>query len=380
MEKIHNQFLKLRIDWVLVGGLVPLLLAGLITMNPFTANSESYFFNRQLIWIAVSLLVFLIASLIDWRFLRRSGVVALAYIAGILTLGLLFVLRQATNETYSWIVFGGFSLQPAEFMKILVIIILAKYFTRRHIEIARTRHIIISGLYAFIPFILIFLQPDFGSAMIVAFIWLGMVLVAGISKKHLLLVFGTGALAFVFLWSFVFVDYQKDRIISFIHPLADIQGVGYNAFQSTVAVGSGQILGKGVGYGSQSRLKFLPEPETDFIFASFAEEWGYLGSLVLFASFGVVIWRILANSMKGPTNFEVLFGFGLAMMFVSHFIIHVGMNIGLLPVTGLPMPFVSYGGSHLLAEFLGLGILMGMRKYSLAFHRDDVRNEFIGPQ
>ncbi len=168
--------------------------------------------------------------------------------------------------------------------------------------------------------------------------------------------------------------------MNFIHPLADIHGSGYNAFQSTIAVGSGQILGKGVGYGTQSRLKFLPEYQTDFIFAAFAEEWGLIGVLIVFLLFGVIIWRILANALVGATNFETLFGLGLAIMFLAHFIVHVGMNIGILPVTGLPMPFMSYGGSHLMVEFIGLGILMGMRKYSLSFHRDDAKNEFIGPQ
>ncbi|MFA6274970.1 MAG: FtsW/RodA/SpoVE family cell cycle protein, partial [Candidatus Paceibacterota bacterium] len=120
--------------------------------------------------------------------------------------------------------------------------------------------------------------------------------------------------------------------------------------------------------------------QTDFIFAAFAEEWGFLGVLIFFFLFGLIIWRILTIAMKGATNFEILFGLGVAVMFMAHLLIHVGMNIGLLPVTGLPLPFLSYGGSHLLAEFMGLGILMGMKRYSLAYHRDDVKNEFIGPQ
>ncbi len=368
----------IAIDWILFFSILPLLLAGLITMNTFTG--DSYYFNRQLIWVAVSLGAFWVCSLIDWRFLRQSTVVAILYGVGLAFLIFLLFMGQVTRGAQGWLDFGGFSIQPAEFMKLLLIVILAKYFTRRHIEIAHIRHIIISGLYAFIPFLLIFLQPDFGSAVIIFLIWFGMILVAGISKKHLFMVFGLGFLSFILLWSFVFADYQKARIISFIHPLADIQGTGYNAFQSTVAVGSGQIWGKGVGYGSQSRLEFLPEHQTDFIFASFAEEWGFVGVTLLFIAFGIVIWRVLAISMRGATNFEILFGFGLVIMLMSHFIIHVGMNVGLLPVTGLPIPFLSYGGSHLLAEFIGLGMLMGMRRYSLSFHRDDIHNEFLGPQ
>ncbi len=382
MYSLFSGFKRLSVDWILFFSILPLLAAGLITMHTFTG--DNYFFNRQLLWVFVSLSVFFIFSFIDWRFLRQSYVVAGLYIIGLLPLIFLVVMGQVTGQVTrgieGWITFGGFSVQPSEFFKLILIIILAKYFTRRHIEIANIRHIIISGLYAFVPFVLIFLQPDLGSAIIIFLIWFGMILMAGISKKHLLAVFTVGILSFLLLWNFVFYDYQKARIISFLDPLADIQGTGYNAFQSMVAVGSGQLFGKGVGYGTQSKLQFLPEHQTDFIFASFAEEWGFIGVFILVVLLGVVIWRIMANALTGATNFEVLFGVGLAIMFMSHFVIHIGMNIGWLPVTGLPLPFLSYGGSHLLTEFMGLGILMGMRKYSLAFHRDDVNSEFLGPR
>ncbi len=177
---------------------------------------------------------------------------------------------------------------------------------------------------------------------------------------------------------YVFKDFQKQRIINFIHPLADIRGSGYHAYQSTIAVGSGQVLGKGVGYGTQSRLQFLPEYHTDFIFAAFSEEWGFIGSVLLFAVFGVVIWRVLANALHGESNFEILFGAGVAILLFAHFMINVGMNIGLLPVTGITVPFMSYGGSHLLTEFMALGILMGMRRYARPVHKDVIKNEFLG--
>jgi rod shape determining protein RodA len=205
-----------------------------------------------------------------------------------------------------------------------------------------------------------------------------MALVSGISKRHILLVLGGGIIIFILLWVGVFHPYQKARIVNFINPLSNIQGSGYNVYQSTIAVGSGQLLGKGVGLGTQSRLKFLPEYETDFIFAAFAEEWGFIGVLLLFILFGLIIWRILNNALLGATNFEILYGLGLAIYFMSHLIINIGMNIGLAPVTGITLPFMSYGGSHLLSEFIGLGILMGMRRYSRIAHRDDMRNEFLG--
>jgi len=370
--------LSCRIDWLLVMATIPLVVFGLVTMNSFT--SQSYFFDRQITWVFFAYALLLALSFIDWRFLRKSGVLIVLYLIIISVLALLFVIGHSIRGAQSWLSFGGLSLQPADIMKLILVMMLAKYFSKRHIEIADIRHIIISGLYAFIPFAAILVQPDFGSALVVFLIWLGMILVSGVSKKHLLLLLLVAAFSFIFAWSFLLHPYQKERIRTFIHPLADIRGSGYNAFQSTIAVGSGQIFGKGVGNGTQSRLKFLPEYQTDFIFAAFAEEWGLIGVLIVFTLFGAIFWRILANALVGATNFETLFGLGLVVMLLAHFIINVGMNIGILPITGLPLPFMSYGGSHLLVEFAGLGILMGMRKYSLAFHRDDVKNEFIGPQ
>ena len=155
-------------------------------------------------------------------------------------------------------------------------------------------------------------------------------------------------------------------------------GAGYNAYQSTIAVGSGGILGKGIGYGTQSRLNFLPEYQTDFIFAAFAEEWGFVGIIFLFASFSILIFRIIYSATRGESNFEMLFGVGLSIFLIAHFTINVGMNIGLLPVTGIPLPFVSYGGTHMMILFAALGVLMGMRKYRRAAHQDLMKNEFLG--
>jgi rod shape determining protein RodA len=370
-----NLWSRSKIDWILFASVLPLVFAGLVTMNSFV--SQNYFFEKQLIWLLVSVLSFFVLSFFDFRFFRKTGVLLSFFAVSVLLLVFLF-LTSSIKGAQSWFDLGFFAFQPADLIKLVLILLLAKYFSKRHIEIANVRHILVSGFYTFVFFVLVLLQPDFGSAIIIFLIWFGMVLVSGISKKHLLAVFLVGIVAFVGLWFYVFEDHQKDRIITFIHPMADIQGAGYNAYQSTIAVGSGQLLGKGVGFGTQSRLQFLPEYETDFIFSAFAEEWGFIGIVFLFIFFGIVIWRILINAAKGASNFEVLFGLGLAIMFISHFIIHVGMNIGLLPVTGITIPFMSYGGSHLLVEFIGLGILMGMRRYSRVVHRDDMHNEFLG--
>jgi len=375
-SRFVSTFFPRHLDWVLLGALVPILLAGLFTMSSFVG--ENTFFKRQGIWIVVASIIFLALSRIDFHFLRRTRVLVTLYLFSAGILSLLFFVGSVFKGARSWFNLGFASFQPTDLANLVLILVLAKYFSRRHIEIAHIKHILISGLYAGIFFLLILAQPDFGSAIIVFSIWLGMVLVSGISKKHLFLVFGLGVLSFSFLWFSVFAPYQKQRIMTFIHPLTDIHGAGYNAYQATIAVGSGQFLGKGLGYGTQSKLQFLPEYQTDFIFAAFAEEWGFVGVLLLFFLYGVVFWRILANWVEGESNFERLYAVGLAIFFMTHFFLHVGINIGLLPVTGTTIPFLSYGGSHLLTEFIGLGILMGMRQYARVVHRDDTRKEFLG--
>ncbi|MES2930393.1 MAG: rod shape-determining protein RodA [Patescibacteria group bacterium] len=365
-----------KVDWLLILFLLPVLGAGLITMKSFT--EETPFFSHQIVWISISFFLLFLFSYIDFRFLKRTDVLVALFCFFSFLLVLLFVAGSTAKGAQSWFSLGGVSLQPSDMMKLVVILMLAKYFSRRHVEIDNFKHIFITGLYALIPFLLVFLQPDFGGAMIILFIWFGMTLVSGISKRHLFVVLSGAAVVFVLLWSFVFQPYQKARIVNFIQPLSNIQGSGYNVYQSTIAVGSGQLTGKGVGFGTQSRLRFLPEYQTDFIFAAFAEEWGFVGVILLFILLGLIIWRILHIALLGTTNFEILFGIGLAVYFMSHFIINIGMNIGVMPVTGITLPFMSYGGSHLVTEFMGLGILMGMRRYARVAHRDDMRNEFLG--
>jgi rod shape determining protein RodA len=364
-----------RTDWLMVGSAFLISLAGLSVMYGF--GNDTPFAGKQLIWLVVAVLVFFAASTVDFRFLRRTATVVIIYVTTIALLLLLFAIGAIFHGAQSWFDLGAFSVQPVDLAELALIIVLAKYFSRRHIEIARVKHILISGFYTFLVFVLLFLQPDFGSAVIVAGLWIGMVLVAGIPVRHLALIVGIGVTAGALLWTFAFADYQKARIVTFLHPLADISGAGYNAFQSTVAVGSGGLFGKGIGYGTQSRLSFLPEHETDFIFAAFAEEWGLIGTALLLALFGVLLYRLVANAQEGATNFETLFTLGVALLFTVHGVIHIGMNIGLLPVTGTTLPFMSYGGSHLVVGYLMLGIVNAMRRYSSVVHEDE-RHEMVG--
>jgi len=365
-----------HIDWILLLAIAPILGAGLVSMYSFVGVNN--FFERQLLWIAIGSLVLFGLSLLDFRILRKTYVMLALFLSSIGLLALLFLLGSTVKGAQSWFHLGLFAFQPADPMKLVLILVLAKYFSRRHIEIAHWKHVIISGCYALIPFFLVLSQPDFGSAIVLFFIWFGMTVVSGISKKHLFLVLSTGLFTALLLWSFAFAPYQKERIKTFLHPLTDVRGAGYNAYQSTIAVGSGELLGKGIGYGTQSRLKFLPEHQTDFIFASFAEEWGFVGVSLLLLCYGIVIWRIIHAASIGATNFETLYALGLAIFFMTQLTIHIGMNMGLLPVTGQTIPFMSYGGSHLVTELAGLGILMGMGRYARVSHSENMKNEFLG--
>ena len=346
----------------LFGAVVLLTLLGLVTM--YTFEGENIFFERQVLWTFISIGAFVLALIPDYRFLRNGNTLFFIYLAIIFLLILVLIIGTTVKGAQSRFDIGFFAIQPSEYAKLVLIAVLAKYFSKRHELIGDFKHILVSGMYAFAVFALVAIQPDFGSALILFFIWFGMVLVSGISPRHLAVVGVVGATAFTLLWTFGFQDYQKERILTFLNPLADIQGAGYNAYQSTIAVGSGQWVGKGVGYGTQSKLQYLPEYETDFVFAAFAEEWGFVGAFLLFSLFGMVIWRLLRHALRAATNFERLFAIGVAILFISHFFVHIGMNIGLLPVTGTTIPFLSYGGSHLMTEFIAVAMVIAMRRYA----------------
>jgi len=373
MHQLRTLFLG--IDWVLFGSALGLSCLGLITM--YTHTAETSFFDKQLVWLGLATVVLLLAIIPDYRLLRLGNISFFLYLFIALSLLAVLLVGEVTLGARSRFDLGIFSVQPAEYAKLILIILLAKYFAKRHEFIGDIQHIIVSGIYALILFGLVFVQPDFGSAIILFFVWLGMILVAGIKLRHLLTVFVLGVVAFGMMWQFVFLDYQKERIATFLNPLSDIQGAGYNAYQSTVAVGAGQVWGRGIGYGTQSKFQFLPEYETDFIFAAYAEEWGLIGVCLLFGLFAIMIWRLLQHAESAATNFERLFTVGVAILFISHFFVHIGMNIGLLPVTGTTVPFLSYGGSHLLTEFLALGMVMGMRRYRSLAHNAPVMEEVI---
>ena len=368
-----------KIDYVILLSILPIIIFGLLSIYPLSdENLAIDYFFKQSIFIVLGLSFFIILSFLDYRFLRNSYLVFSFYIFSVSLLILVLIFGTEINGSRAWFNFGFISFQPADLMKLSLIILLSKYFSKRHIEIAYFKHILISFCYMFLPFVLIMKQPDLGSAVVIFFIWLGMIFTFGLSKKHLLILFGLGFVSLFFLWNFYFKTYQKLRIISFINPNYDIRGSGWNVYQATIAAGSGGLLGKGFGYGTQGRFNFLPAHESDFIFATFLEEWGFVGGIIIFILILILIFHLSRYSLKAESNFESLFILGICIYFILHFVINIGMNIGLLPVTGIPLPFMSYGGSHILIECISLGICGGMSRYSKVAHLSRLKNEFLG--
>lgn len=360
-------------DFILLIPVALLLLVGLLTLYSLSPISGDLFLKKQLLWIAVGITAMVWVSSIDYRLFSSHGAfVFLFYAFCIGALGLLFIAGTRLKGVEGWFSFGGFLLQPVEFLKIALIVLLAKYFSPRHIEIHRWIHILISGIYVAIPTILLLLQPDLGATSVIVAIWILMMIFAGIPLKRLGIIVLLFSVLAGLMWNFALQPYQKARITNFIDPWKDPRGGGYQTIQSMIAVGAGRITGTGIGYGTQSHLRFLPESETDFIFATFAEEWGFIGSTVLLLVFMFLFWRLSDHIMKAPDNFSRFFIFGYLVLLLIQVIVHVGANIGLLPITGLTLPFVSYGGSSLLALFIGLGIIQSIHVHrSIQLHNYD---------
>jgi rod shape determining protein RodA len=369
-------FEALRIGWPLYATGVALSLIGIVTINTFGAAGSPA--PRQLLWLALSSVVFFACATFDMRFIRRTPVIVTGYVIVAGLLAALLVIGHATLGAKSWFNFGFFSFQPADPAKIVLIALMAKYFSRRHMEIGYFWHVIVSAAYASALVLLILVEPDLGMATIFMSIWFGMILVSGIPKRHLAIVIIIGIVAALGLWFGGLHAYQRTRILAFVNPAADIHGAGYNAYQAVVATGSGQIWGKGIGYGTQSKLRFLPEYDTDFIFAAFAEEWGFAGVLLVLVLYGLLLFQLLALARRMPTNFDALFTMGVVILFLASITVHVGINLGLLPVTGTTVPFMSSGGSHLLVEFALLGIVTSLAQHARSVPREAALAEYEG--
>lgn len=363
-------------SWPLLAIALALAALGVLTMHPFGA--EESLAPRQLIWIGVGVLAYAVCAISDMHIIRRTTVLVAGYALALGLLAALLVFAHPVLGAKAWFSFGAFSFQPADLAKLVLIAFLAKYFSRRHQEIKHVRHLILSGVYAALIIGLVLVEPDLGTAAILSAVWFGMVLVSGISKKHLAIVFVLGLIGAAGLWFFGLHDYQRTRIVAFLNPAADIRGAGYNAYQAVVAAGSGEWFGKGIGYGTQSKLRFLPEYETDFIFAAFAEEWGFIGVVLALLLYGLLLFNLLSIARRSATNFDAFFTIGVALLFLAHVFIHAGINLGLLPVTGTTIPFMSYGGSHIVMEFAALGIVASLARHGRSAPREKAGQEYEG--
>ena len=362
-----------KLDWFLIALVVLLITTGLVLIysTSFKADQEPDFNNffRQIIYAAVGLVLMLGVAIFNYRGLRN--ITNYLYIFSVLSLAVVLILGKTISGSMRWIDFGIFHFQPSEITKLILIIILAKYLADHLHEMKFFRHLLLSGVYVAIPTILVLLEPDLGTALSFVAIWVVMLAIAGARALYLLLVGAGIGGAIPIAWFFIFKDYQKERLISFLNPQFDPLGSGYNIVQSTIAIGSGRIFGRGLGYGPQSHLNFLPVQHTDFVFAVLAEELGFLGGLFLLLLFALLLWRILKVVLKAPDNFGRLLGIGILTITIIQILVNIGMNLGIMPITGIPLPLVSYGGSALLFFMLAFGIILsiGVNKEKIEFNK-----------
>lgn len=338
-----------------------LLAAGLVTLSAISPH----LLYLQLLWLALGIGLVALFSRLDWRSVFNYRWLIWGFYFFVLGLMLFAYLRgPLVRNTRSWLVFGPFTLQPAEFMKVALIFLYANYFSRRHFTIARWRNIATSFVFFVMPAAVAVLLPDLGSAVIFFGIWFGFLLLSGLPLRRILVAVLVFVLAAGLIWLYVLRDYHRARIIGFLYPQQNVLGVNYSATQSKIAIGSAGLFGKGYGQGTETQLGFLSEPSEDFILAAIIEEWGMIGGLVVLGAFLFLVWQILRIGALADENFEKFICLGAAMVLGVQFLLNAGSATGLLPVVGVTFPFVSYGGSSMLADFFLLAIVNSIRKRS----------------
>ncbi|MEI7497963.1 MAG: rod shape-determining protein RodA [Candidatus Falkowbacteria bacterium] len=350
-----------HMDWIMLAAVFLLLAFGLVEIYSVSlgrGESDIAMFKKQLAMILIGLGLMFFIAFNDYHWLRSFG--NYFYILAIISLVLVLFFGRTINGTKGWFYIGGFGGQPVEFVKFALILFLARYFSAVSFRASTIKHLIVTGLSTLFLFFLVMRQPDFGSAMLLFVLWVIIILSAGLSKKYIFVLVGIMAILFVGAWGFYFKDYQKQRVLTFFNPSFDPLDQGYNVAQAIIAVGSGGLTGRGVGFGSQSQLKFLPESQTDFIFAVVAEELGFLGVGLVFLFFAVFFYRCIASLKQANNDFATLYILGvIGLIFVEMFV-NIGMNIGILPVVGIALPFISYGGSAAVINLIMVGVLQSI--------------------
>lgn len=365
----------LKLDFVLLLTVAGILTMGLFVLNSATAHLTENYVMKQLVWVVIGVGVILVTLKFDYGILAKYY--KHLYVLNLVLLVLVLIFGTTINGSKSWFVTPVGSFQPAEIGKIIIIICFAQFLVERQGRLNTFKEMIPAFLFVAVPVLLIMAQPDLGSMLVFIAIMVGMMFIANANWKILLGLFGGGSAAIIgyvigiwkFGWWCPFEVYQLNRFLVLFDSSIDPKGVGWNALQAKIAIGNGGLLGQGLGAGSQSTGKFLPEQWTDFIFAVFCEELGFLGAAVLLILFGVLLYRGLRTARLAKDLFGGLIAIGVVSMYLFHIVENVGMNLGMMPITGIPLPFVSYGGSSMLANFIGLALLLNVyvRRQRLIF-------------
>jgi rod shape determining protein RodA len=355
----NKLFLYLKnFDWILFTAVILLVCFGLAEIYSVAlgrSQLDLLNFKKQIIFIIVGIVLLFLLAVFDYHNLRTYQryfyLLSLILLVGVLIFG------QVNRGTKGWYNLAGFNLQPVEFVKFVLVLFLAKYFSSASLRVEGLKHLLISGAGVLAFIALVLAQPDFGSAFVLFLFWLTMVALAGFDKKYFLAIFLALAVLSVVSWYFVFQDYQKQRFEAFLNPALSPLKQSYNISQAIIAVGAGQITGRGLGFGSQSQLKFLPEAQTDFIFAVAAEELGFSGVLLILLFFAIFFYRSLYHLKRVNNDFGVFFILGTVNLIFIEMFINIGMNLGILPVVGISLPFLSYGGSGLVSSLMLVGVM-----------------------
>ncbi len=349
--------LRTAIDWRLMGAVALLVASSLFIL----ASIDSDTFARQVWWVGIGIVAALLISVIDIRsFISHRGFIMVLYGLVILLLLATLLFAPEVKGNRAWIMIGSFQFQAAELAKVVLVLVLSVFFSRQHVRIAHWGVLIGSFLLSAGFAFFIALQPDLGSAITLILIWLGFVLLSEIPFRHLLLLLGICVIAGVGMWHGALQDYQKDRVLSVFAPSVDPLGTGYNVIQSKIAIGSGGITGKGFGQGTQVQLGFLPEAHNDFIFSAILEEGGIVFGGIVLVGLLLLVARLIQMGMKSSTSLGTFLCLGGGILFFIHIVINIGSSLGLLPVIGITLPFVSYGGSSMIMSFILIGIIQSM--------------------
>jgi rod shape determining protein RodA len=358
MIKVDERFI-LSFDWLWFLALLALSGTGIAAIWSTTdGTSLNSYFGRQVIYVCCGLLVFLAVLILDYHLF--SDFIVIIYLAGMSVLALVLIIGRSIHSNKSWIDIGIFSFQPSELMKILVIIALAKYYSELDREYLGIRELLIGGAIVFAPAFMVVLQNDLGTAVTFFPIFGVLSCLAGIRKKHLIVMVVAAAIAAPAGW-FLMRGYRQSRIETVFNPASDPQGMGYQINQSEIAIGSGRFLGKGFKQGSQGRQGFLPARHTDFVFAVLAEEKGFIGSITILGLFLFLASRLFRTAREAKDKVGSLIVVGVLSLLLFHVLFNVGMVEGLLPIVGIPLPFISAGGSALISFFIAMSLCMGIR-------------------